>query len=466
MMRPMRGILSAAGYLPHWRLDRAAIAAFHGGRGSGTRAVASYDEDTTTMAVEAGRLALGATGVTPTSVWFSTPSPTYLDKTNATILHAALRLPSTALAFDAGGALRSPVAVLRAALEGSGPAMVVSSDIRVGLPNSPDESAGGDAAAALIVGETEDRDQLAAEYLGGASVTGEFLDRWRSPGEWRSRQWEEKFGENHYVDLVTAAWADALATAGVGADDIDEVIVATLHARAGAVAGKRLGRPMADNLTTVVGAPGAAQAGLLVADAIERLPAGVTFALVSLADGADVLVFRTTGGGGRAARTVAEQVASGDPTLPYAKYLAWRGIMTPNPPNRPEPARMSATAAGRTAEWKYGFVGSRDRSSGAVHLPPARVSFEGGAVDDMEPAPMADALGTVVTFTVDRLAYSPSPPVIFAVVDFDGGGRLPLELTDATPDDVAVGTRVAMTFRRLHAADGIANYFWKGRPLT
>lgn len=55
--------------------------------------------------------------------------------------------------------------------------------------------------------------------------------------------------------------------------------------------------------------------------------------------------------------------------------------------------------------------------------------------------------------------------MIFAVVDFDGGGRLPLELTDATPDDVAVGTRVDMTFRRLHATDGIANYFWKGRPL-
>jgi hydroxymethylglutaryl-CoA synthase len=91
--------------------------------------------------------------------------------------------------------------------------------------------------------------------------------------------------------------------------------------------------------------------------------------------------------------------------------------------------------------------------------------MEGGAIDDMEPIPMADATGTVTTFTIDRLAYSPSPPIVFAVVDFDEGGRLPLELTDCDADEVGIGTRVEMTFRRLFTADGIHNYFWKGRPI-
>jgi hydroxymethylglutaryl-CoA synthase len=77
---------------------------------------------------------------------------------------------------------------------------------------------------------------------------------------------------------------------------------------------------------------------------------------------------------------------------------------------------------------------------------------------------LADQQGTVTTFTVDKLAYSQSPPVVFAVVDFDDGERLPVELTDVNADDVAIGTRVEMTFRRLFTADGIANYFWKARP--
>ncbi len=189
-------------------------------------------------------------------------------------------------------------------------------------------------------------------------------------------------------------------------------------------------------------------------------------ALVVLADGADVLLFRTTDAisGYRAARPVAAQVEGGA-DLPYGKFLSWRGMVTVEPPRRPEPARVSAAAASRSEDWKLGFVGSKDRSTGTLHLPPARVSSAGGAVDDMEPAPMADVAATVITFTIDKLSYSPSPPIVFAVVDFDGGGRFPVELTDVDADTVAIGDRVEMTFRRLSTADGIHNYFWKARPV-
>jgi uncharacterized OB-fold protein len=55
--------------------------------------------------------------------------------------------------------------------------------------------------------------------------------------------------------------------------------------------------------------------------------------------------------------------------------------------------------------------------------------------------------------------------VVFAVVDFDDGTRLPVELTDVDAEELTIGTRVEMTFRRLFVADGIANYFWKARPV-
>ena len=53
---------------------------------------------------------------------------------------------------------------------------------------------------------------------------------------------------------------------------------------------------------------------------------------------------------------------------------------------------------------------------------------------------------------------------VVAVVDFDGGGRLPCELTDVEPSDVAIGDVLEMTFRRLYTGDGVHNYFWKARP--
>jgi len=127
----MRGIVSIAGYVPYRRLQRAEVAKFFGtGGGKGTRSVASHDEDTTTMGVEAARLALrGARGAAPGSIWFATASPAYLDKTNATTIHAALRQPSHVAAYDFGGALRSGVGAVRSSLAaaGTGATLVVLS---------------------------------------------------------------------------------------------------------------------------------------------------------------------------------------------------------------------------------------------------------------------------------------------------------------------------------------------------
>jgi hypothetical protein len=139
----------------------------------------------------------------------------------------------------------------------------------------------------------------------------------------------------------------------------------------------------------------------------------------------------------------------------YGKYLAWRKMLPVEPPRRPEPPRVSSSAAGRAIDWKFGFVGQIDPESGTPQLPPLP--------SGTDPQPMADVPGTIVTSTVDRLAYSESPPIIFAVVDFDGGGRLPIELTDVSESDVAAGVRVEMTFRKLFTSDDIHNYFWKAR---
>jgi len=473
----MRGVLGFAGYVPHHRLDRAAITAASGtNAGKGTRSVASYDEDTTTMAVEAGRLALRPLGEgarsLPGALWFSSTAPAYVDKTNATVVHAALRLDHEASAFDANGSVRSAVGALRSALRGNDTVLVVASDMRTGLPTSTDEREGGDAAAALLVGDGTDATPVLAEYLGGASVTEEFLDRWRTPGDVRSKQWEERFGEMEYVPLGQEAFKLALADTGVDAESIGQVVVAGTHSRAVRVTGAKVSAGtggLAEDLAATVGNPGAAQPGLLLAHALERASADEVVALVVLADGADVLLFRATEALDRhqPARLVGAQITAGRDDLRYLQFLSWNAMVTIEPPRRPEPARASSSAAARNEGWKYGLVGSRDRSSGALHLPPARVSFRGGAADDMEPVPMADALGTIVTYTIDRLAYSPSPPIVFAVVDFDEptGGRLPVELTDVDAAEVAIGQRVEMTFRRLNRSDGIQNYFWKAKPV-
>jgi 3-hydroxy-3-methylglutaryl CoA synthase/uncharacterized OB-fold protein len=462
----MRGIVSYGAYVPYWRLQRSAITSTLGsGGGKGTRSVASYDEDTTSMGVEAARIALRAApdGTHDPTVWFATTEPAYADKTNATAIHAALGLGSSVGAYDVNGAVRSNVAACIAADATDG--LAILSDIRTGLPGGADEANGGDAAVAVLFGEGE----VIAETIGGAGSTGEFLDRWRTPGAAASRTWEERFGEHAYVPLAEQAVNDALKSAGLTAADLDYVIVAGLHGRAARAVAKAIGaRPEAyvDDLTSVVGNPGLAQAALLVADVLDRAEPSQTIALLQLADGADVWLLRTTEAvvARRPSPTVREQIEATRDDLSYAQFLTWRGLLRREPPRRPEPDRPSAPPSLRRTGWKYGFIGSRDEG-GFVHIPPSRVSMDSGAIDQMNEVRMADIPATIATYTVDRLAYSLSPPVVAAVIDFDGGGRFQCELTDVDPASVKIGDRVEMSFRRLYTSDGIHNYFWKARPL-
>ena len=466
----MRGILAYGAYLPYFRLQKSAISKALGtGGGRGTRSVASYDEDATSMAVEVSRILMrNAGGIVPSSIYFSTATPPSLDKTNATAIHAALDLPSYVFAGDVAGSARSVNVGLRAALEGSRPTLVVASDVRTGRPGSSDEAGTGDAAVAWLIGSDSDGPVI-AEWLGGASSTAEFLDRWRQPGWDYSRVWEERFGEHAYLPLVTEAATAAFKECQLEPSDIDAVVVAGLHTRAVKAAAKAAGvdgTKVADDLFDVVGNTGTPHAGLVLASVLDNAEPGQTIMVIHLADGVDVGFYRTTDAiaGYTPVRPVAQQVAAGNDSLDYNTFLTWRGFLEREPPRRPDPDSPAAPPSLRGDRWKYAFVGSKDRSTGAIHLPPQRVSVKGGAVDDMEPVPMADVPATVVTFTIDRLAYSLSPPVIAVVIDFDGGGRFQCQLTDASPDSVKIGDRVQMTFRRLLTANGIHNYFWKARP--
>jgi len=143
------GIVGYGGYLPVHRLAMADVAATLGsGSARGSRVVASYDEDSTTMAVAAARGALA--GRRTEALWFATTNPAYAEKTNATAIHAALGQGALGFAVDMAGSPRSGAGALRAA--GAAGGLAVLGDVRVGLPGSADERDGADGAAAFLFG--------------------------------------------------------------------------------------------------------------------------------------------------------------------------------------------------------------------------------------------------------------------------------------------------------------------------
>jgi uncharacterized OB-fold protein len=328
----------------------------------------------------------------------------------------------------------------------------------VGRPGSADEKLGGDGAAALLFG---DGDAALAEVLATASLTAEFLDRWRAATSVTGEQWEERFGAERYATLIRTAVDRVLNTAGVAG--VDHVVLAcpnsaVVKRAATLVKGEK------SVVTSPIGFSGACDAALALCGVLDTAEAGETILVLWAVDGCDAMLLRANAAlpGARQPQPVAAQRAGGLPVA-HLTYLSWRGLVEMEPPRRPEPDRPSGPATQRAAQWKFGLCGSRCEACGFVHLPPGRVCKSCGATDQMGAIPVAAMRGTVVSYSVDHLAHSPSPPVVQAVVDVAGGGRFACQVADAEPERIQVGSAVGFTFRRLFTAGDVHNYFWKAR---
>ena len=197
----MRGILSAAGYVPYRRLARADIAAFMGsGGGKGTRAVASHDEDTTTLGVEAARLALrSAPGAAPTPSGSPPRSPPTWTRRTPPRWRPPCGCRATSAPTTSAARCARAWAALLAALRGGGTTLVVAAD------------AARRAAHERRRGRRRRRRRGRA---GRRRARACWPSWWRPPrprtssptagarpGDRVSKLWEERFGENRYLAL-------------------------------------------------------------------------------------------------------------------------------------------------------------------------------------------------------------------------------------------------------------------------
>jgi hydroxymethylglutaryl-CoA synthase len=340
------GIVAYGSYVPYWRLTSATVAAALGKRASAaSRAVASYDQDTTTLAVEAARAALrGAPAGTADAIdalAFATASPVYADKTNATAVHAALGLPAGVRASDAGASTRGGIAALIGALRSRETTLVAISDRNTGPAGSASE-AYGDAAAAFVAGEADD---VVAEFLGAGSVSAEFEDRWRAAGEPWSSYWEERFAETIYARLGEESFTAAVKNAGLTPADISHLAITGVSPRAAARVGKATGvdrSRIADDLSASVGFSGAAHPGLLLCHLLDIAEPGEVIAVVSLVDG-------RPGPGGTSFRIVGH--GAGQRGQPGARLSRLPGLDRPGPAADAAPARAcpGGGAAGEPA---------------------------------------------------------------------------------------------------------------------
>ena len=91
------------------------------------------------------------------------------------------------------------------------------------------------------------------------------------------------------------------------------------------------------------------------------------------------------------------------------------------------------------------------------------VNPECNELDSQDDYTFADKLGTVATWTADRLTFDWNPPAYFGMVKFDGGGKIMMDFTELEEGKIETGSRVSVHFRirQFDSVRGFRKYFWK-----
>lgn len=470
----MAGICSYGAYIPLWRLSRAEIANAWGGRATpGEKAVASFDEDSVTMAVAAARDCLkGIDRSKVDAVYFASTTFPYKEKQSSSIIAGALALRHDIRTADFSGSRRGGTIALRAALDSvdSGATeciLVVAADVRLGYPNGELEMTLGDGAAALLVGNSG----IAVNVEGCHTIYDEYYDLWRLDEDTFIRSWEDRFmRETGYTRVVPEAVTGALKRFSLTLADFAKVAIPAPTAREYAQAARRMklqDTQVQDILHAVLGDTGTPHSLMMLVAALEEAKAGDRILLGGYGDGCDLFNLKVTEEIEKVGdRRGVKHHLQAKKMLPfYQKYVAWRGLMPTQPQARPDTLRLSVPAVYRDREWGLSLLGCKCQKCGHVLYPRQRVCSYCQAEDQMEPYPLAERKATLNTFSHDMLAAAVDLPTTICVVDFEGGGRTVLDMTDREVTDVETGMALEMTFRRIHQVRGMNNYWWKCAPI-
>jgi len=207
---------------------------------------------------------------------------------------------------------------------------------------------------------------------------------------------------------------------------------------------------------------------LVLSSVLETASAGDKLLVVGYGSGCDALLFEVTdeieNAKKSARRGVKGHISSKAYLDSYERYAKFRELIDTEAARRQAPSASAAVILRRSDDI-YKLHGHRCLNCGKIQYPQQRVCISCQSKDSFESVRLADKRASLFTYTVDFLNADPDPPSVMSVVDFEGGGRAYLMMTDRNPAEVKIEQEVEMTFRRMYEAEGFVNYYWKCRPV-
>jgi hydroxymethylglutaryl-CoA synthase len=300
----MAGIVGYGAYCPTSYVETAEIDESALALGLLKKSVASWDEDSVTMAVEAGREALATAGIKAQelgAVYVGSESPPYAVNPMSTIVADILGVGDAYRAVDLQFACKAATAGMQMAMgEVQGGhhdyALVIGSDAAQAAPGNVLEWSAGAAAAALLVGNTG----VLAHVVSMTSVTSDTPDFWRREQQEYPSHGGRFTGEPAYFAHVVEASRRLMVQESLTPDDFTYAVFHMPNGRFPVEAARRLGfsfEQVEPSLTVrEVGNPYSASAMLGLIALLERLKPGEKILMTAYGSGAgaDAMILEGT----------------------------------------------------------------------------------------------------------------------------------------------------------------------------
>ena len=222
----MVGIKSYGAYLPKYLLSREMIAkAWDFPSRPGNKVVASADEDSLTMAIEAGIDCLS--GIDPKSIdgiFFASTTQVYTEKDSASFIATVLDLREDIITADFTDSLKAGTTALARAFDtikankDISRILVVASDMREAEPATTWEFGFADGAAALLIADGENLPLIIDDYCSvSVNVTGPWK---RTKEDSFVRTFEAKMDNQIYTKSVLKVMSEIMKRNDLSPEDI------------------------------------------------------------------------------------------------------------------------------------------------------------------------------------------------------------------------------------------------------
>ena len=462
------GIAAVGAYVPALRITGDELAdgwgRFKGGAIS-EKAVPDADEDTVTMAYEAGRRALDAGSLSGSDIdellFASTRLPMAEEELTGH-LGKMLGVPSESTRMTITGSTAAGVQALARAVRSNERTLVLASDAPQGKPEEAIEHAAGAGAAAFIL--KPDAPLIATDTAERSSPY---------PGTRFRKAGSETIDSLEVTPYERQAFARLLTSAAADLEyDPDAIEAAAVHAPDGRLPYRAAGplgiEPSAIKIAALVdeiGDAGAADVPLALAAAVVKGYNSILAAGYGSGATATLISFERT-----EAELPARVALDGEQYLTFAEYIRRRGDVTSGAPEGGG-GYVSIPTWKRSLAQRYRLEAGRCCECGALNFPPNGACLACRELVAYDPVELSRN-GTVEALSV--ISQGGAPPEFAelqaayggayttGIVAFDGpdgdSASAPVLLVGTENEDIAVGDRVEATIRRIYTQEGVTRY--------